>query len=406
MIASMPIATYHRAASILMVVLPFILGAAADSNLAIDTAFPAGNVIVDGIEGDTVKLHPDLRDTQGNWFYWAFRVRNAQGRTLKFIFTAQSPVGTRGPAVSFDEGMTWKWLGREKTTTNDSFTYTFPADAASVRFCFGMPYTEAHLKAFLGGVGNNPALRIEKLTTTRKGRTVERLHLGKLDGEPRYRVLITARHHCCEMMASYAVEGIMSAVLADDELGKWYRENVEMMVIPFVDKDGSEDGDQGKNRKPRDHNRDYSGQSAHVETAAIREFVPQWSKGKLAAFVDMHCPWIRGKHNEDIYQPGKQEPRLWAQQQRFAQCLKQSIRGPLPYNPADDLPFGQAWNTGGNTSQGSSSTNWAGSLPGIRLATTIELPYASAGGKDVTQESARAFGRDVAAALRAYLEAP
>ena len=373
--------------------------------IEVDAAFPAGNIIVEGIEGDTVKLRPDLRDTQGDWFYWAFRVKNAQGRTLRFIFTKQNPVGARGPAISLDEGVTWTWLGRENVT-NSTFAYAFPADAASVRFSFGMPYTAASLKAFLTSIGQHSALRVEKLATTRKGRTVERLHLGKLNGEPRHRVLITARHHACEMMGNYAAEGLMAAVLADDELGRWYRENVELMVIPFVDKDGSEDGDQGKNRKPRDHNRDYTGQSVHVETAALREWVPHWSGGKLAAMIDLHCPYIRGGRNERIFQPGKETPCLWQEQQRFAQHIKQNLRGPLPYDPADDLPFGLEWNTGNNTTQGMSSTTWAGALPGIRLATTIELPYANAGGKMVTQESARQFGRDLAAALRDYLIQP
>ena len=53
----------------------------------IDCEFPGGNIVVDAIEGDTVSLHQDLRDTRGDWFYWYFRVRGAAGRTLNFKFT-------------------------------------------------------------------------------------------------------------------------------------------------------------------------------------------------------------------------------------------------------------------------------------------------------------------------------
>ena len=45
-----------------------------------------------------------------------------------------------------------------------------------------------------------------------------------------------------------------------------------------------------------------------------------------------------------------------------------------------------------------------GELPGIGLATTFEIPYANASGQPVTADSARAFGRDLAKALRRYLE--
>ena len=40
---------------------------------------PAGNVVVEEIAGDTVRVRPDLRDTEGDWFYWAFRVAGAAG---------------------------------------------------------------------------------------------------------------------------------------------------------------------------------------------------------------------------------------------------------------------------------------------------------------------------------------
>src|SRR5436190_1939137 len=87
----------------------------------IDTNYPSGNIVVEKITGDTVNIRPDLRDTEGKWFYWCFRVRGAAGKTLTFKFTEVAPVGVRGPAVSLDEGATWKWLGAQ--TNRKSFTY-------------------------------------------------------------------------------------------------------------------------------------------------------------------------------------------------------------------------------------------------------------------------------------------
>ena len=43
-------------------------------------------------------------------------------------------------------------------------------------------------------------------------------------------------------------------------------------------------------------------------------------------------------------------------------------------------------------------------MPGVAFGTTIELPYAVAGGVPVTPESARAFGRDLAKAMRVFIE--
>ena len=44
---------------------------------SIDCRFPGGNIKVHDIQGDTVFVSPDLRDTRTSWFYWAFRVRGA-----------------------------------------------------------------------------------------------------------------------------------------------------------------------------------------------------------------------------------------------------------------------------------------------------------------------------------------
>lgn len=62
-----------------------------------------------------------------------------------------------------------------------------------------------------------------------------------------------------------------------------------------MDKDGVEDGDQGKNRLPHDHNRDYTGESIYASVRASRDFVPHWSVGRLKFALDMHCPYILGK---------------------------------------------------------------------------------------------------------------
>jgi hypothetical protein len=375
----------------------------AAATVAVDADFPGGNSVLERIEGEAVYLHQDLRDTQGDWFWWHFRVRGAAGRTLTFHFTKSNVIGVRGPALSTDGGKAWTWLGKE-AVKGSSFRYSFPAEAQEVRFCFAIPYFEANLRAFLKPYADHPSLKLLPLSRTRKGREAERLAVGKLGGQADHRVLITCRHHCCESMASYSAEGLIEAALADADDGRWFREHVEMMIIPFVDKDGVEDGDQGKNRKPHDHNRDYAGESLYPEVKAIREIVPAWSGGKLRIALDLHCPHIRGPHNEVIYQVGAESPAMWEQQCAFGKILESVRTGPLPYHASDNLPFGKGWNTEKNYGSGKSYGRWAGGLPGMRLASSIEIPYANAAGAVVTAESARAFGRDLAKAIRQYLE--
>ena len=115
--------------------------------------------------------------------------------------------------------------------------------------------------------------------------------------------------------------------------------------------------------------------------AALRTFVPNWSNGKLKAAFDLHCPHIRGPHNEVIYIVGSADERCGSSSASSAGFSKRVQSGPLVYRASDNLPFGQAWNTGGNTGSGKSFGQWAGGLEGIRLAASFEIPYANAGGQ-------------------------
>ena len=370
----------------------------------VDTDIPAGNAIIDAVEGDTITLRPDLRDTQGHWFYWHVRVRQAAGRTLRFVFPNNACIGTRGPAVSFDAGATWRWLTNDIFPHADHFDVTLPDDAHDVRLAMTIPYGPAQLDAFLAHLDPAASITRETLCTSNAGHDVPLLRIGNRDN-PDTRVLVTARHHACESMASFVLEGMLAAALADAAL----MQRVELMLIPFVDHDGVVAGDQGKNRAPHDHNRDYGGDSVHRETAAIRELIPQWSAGRLRVGIDLHCPWLRNNpagegHNEKVYQVGKQDPAQWAQQQRFGKLLEANLTGELPYQQSNDLPFGEDWNTGSNYGSFKSSTRWIAEQEGVELATTFEIPYANAQGVEVHIEPCRTLGRDILAALRAYLK--
>ncbi|MCL5270982.1 MAG: hypothetical protein M1457_10650 [bacterium] len=372
--------------------------------IAIDASFPGGNIILDRLDGDSVYLRQDPRDTPRWWFYWAFRVRGAAGRSLTFHFTGGNVVGLRGPARSRDGGWTWEWLGMENAALN-RFAYRFAADENDVRFSMGMPYQEAQLTAFLKRYDRNPRLRLGRLCTTAQGRNVERLNFGCLDREPQYRVLLTARHHCCEMMANYELEGIMEEVMSDSQAGEWLARHVEFLAIPFMDKDGVENGDQGKSRDPHDHCEDYGRDSIYPSVAALKALAPAWSQGKLVFALDLHCPAIRGEFHDVILCPDRLRGREnWQRTAEYLEILERAGQGPLRFNLEDSRRF-NGWD--GSGKEGASPnqfSTWVRTVPGVRIGTVIELPYASAGGREVNQDTARAFGRDLARALHEYLD--
>ena len=357
--------------------------------------FPGGNIVIERVDGDDVYLRQDLRDTMGDWFFWYFAVRGAAGRDLRFHFAGENVFPPRGPAVSDDAGATWRWLGRERVE-GGSFSYQVGHD--DVRFSMTIPYLESNLHQFLARHAGSPHLGVGELCRSRKGRAVELLRLGRLDGMAEHRLFFTARHHACESVANYALEGAMDAILAETPEGRWFRANAECLVVPFVDKDGVEEGDQGKNRDPHDHNRDYMGKSIYPEVAAIRRLVPDWSGGRLRVAIDWHCPSIA---REKTYLVGGPEPGNWEAIGRFSALLEAVQRGPLVYRREDNVPFGSVpWNS---DPLPSSCARWAAGLPAIRFGATLEVPYGKSHQAVVDAQSARAFGADLVRALRVFL---
>ncbi|MEI7829113.1 MAG: hypothetical protein WCI31_05060 [Prolixibacteraceae bacterium] len=359
--------------------------------------FPSGNATIDNIRNDTIWVRPDLRDTKGDWFYWCFAVKNAKSKTLNFVITRPNCLTSKGPAISLDGGNHWSWVNPENSW-DSQFSYTFKTNS-EVRFSMGMPYTQKQFQQFIQPFLKSEFVTIDTLSKTKAGRSVERLTLKPKSSAVKFKVLIATRHHACEMMGNYEMEGIINEILKDE----WLKKSVEFCLIPFMDKDGVENGDQGKNRIPHDHNRDYVGTSIYNSVAALRNWVPLWSEKKMAIALDLHCPWIKAENNENIYVVGSPVEKIAAQQRLFCSILKSTNKGELKISEKSFFPYGKDWNSAEKTTPGLSFSKWSAQLEGVKLPISIEFPYANNEGQTITQENARAFGTDLARAIKKYL---
>lgn len=375
-------------------------------SLQVDSRFPGGNVQVEKIAGDTVYFSPDLSGTAGEWFYWNFRAVASTPQTWYFRATKPNLLTNRGAAYSKDGGATWQWLDTKDYLGDRLFSFTFERADQTVRFSMGMPYTQVHLERFLADFSESGHLRRDSLCISEGGRPVEKLVVGAARDKADYKLLVTARAHACEMMGNYVMEGMLSVLLSENPGMRALRDNVSFWFIPFLDKDGVEDGDQGKNRIPRDHNRDYSGESIYASIRSLREQVPTWVGDVPWVGIDLHNPWIKGENNEWIYFVGNGNSEISSEQERLVEILAKGHRGPMKFTQKEGfLPFGVAWNTGSNYDQGVSFGQWAAGFQGngLKMATTLEFPYAVNHGQTVTAEGARAFGVDLMYALQEYL---
>lgn len=357
--------------------------------LTVDDQLPAGNIVMERVSGDTVYVSQDLSKNADEWFYWAMRVRGAQGKTLVFQFPRTS-VGARGPVVSLDQGKTFFFGGE---ANDDNFTWTFGPKDKDVYFYECHPYLPENWEAFTNTLDKS-LFSQSVLCISREGREVPYASVGLKDGKERHHIFIMARHHCSETMASYVMEGLVMGLCASDKVGEWLRDNVDMTLVPFADYDGVVDGDQGKNRAPHDHNRDY-GLFLYPETRAIADL---YGKTHAEVFLDLHCPWINTQYVHNSLSNPAITPDMEAEA-RFTECVERNAFG-LPYHSSNNVPFGTDWNNKANYSNGTTCLNWARlHAPDARVCRCFEIPFANAEGTEVNPESCRAFGKSLAAAL-------
>jgi len=365
---------------------------AAEPAVSIRSDFPGGNILVSSTEHSRVYLAPDLRTTRTPWFYWYFEAEVSTPGRVTFIFD-RAKIGVRGPAVSTDNGKTWKWLGRESVTyaqpktadspgsPEESFAYDFTEANQKVRFSVGFPYVQANLDEFLQANAANPNFKQSELATTLGGLPVELIQIGE-PGADKVSMLVTARSHACEALASYILEGFMAEALSDSAAGEAFRKKFVLYAVPILDKDGVQAGDQGKNREPHDHNRDYGTTNLYPEIKAVQDL---GAEKQVRVAIDFHCPALRGDIHETFHWLGLKIPHISDNADELSSWILQerpvAHNAPLnflvqPPDPPklDNIP--SSWYFGQN---------------GARFAITLESPYAQM--PDI--ETARAYGRAV-----------
>jgi hypothetical protein len=228
-------------------------------------------------------LENELRDTQGDWFYWAFCVEGAQGKTLTFHFSVDR-LGYFGPAISHDL-KTWRWQkDKDGFAVETAFTYTFGDREEKVYFAHDMLY---HPDYFLRFAKEN-GLMVEEFCKSQKGRIVPCVKIG----EGSRSVILTSRHHACEATGNYVLEGVLLELLKNPV------PDTKILCVPFVDYDGVVDGDQGKNRAPYDHNRDYTNEPIYSTVRTLKNIV---DTEKVVGAFDFHAPWHYGGDHDFVF---------------------------------------------------------------------------------------------------------
>ena len=118
------------------------------------------------------------------------------------------------------------------------------------------------------------------------------------------------------------------------------------------------------------------------------------------AAIDLHCPYI---YDNLIQFIGGRDQGIWQRTLKLPQYLESGQTGPLRHDAKRNVPFGTSWNQGSGL-KSLTFAAWAGGLPEIQIATTIEIPYSQVGTTPQSAAAARRLGLDLAVAIKTYLE--
>lgn len=373
--------------------------------IEVESDFPGGNIIVDSIVGETIYLRPDQTGTdtsKGKWFYWQFNVRHAQGGELEFVFNQEHVIARNGPAYSEDGGQSWNFLYPDKFVDTNAFSFEFDEEDTLLRFCMTIPYVASDWSAFIDQkmIQYPDCIRESVLTQTEQGQKVKYFTMKHPGTEKTaYTVFLTARHHACEATASYVLEGMISSFLEKIHHCDSLAQQIQLIAIPFVDLDGVQMGEQGKNRSPHDHNRDYL-QLIYPSTRAIDSMFTQLIDGTQSINIDLHSPWIKFNQNETLFFIG-QENEVFSNNLNLLVSEVLSIHeGTLPFDLNTAVfPFGKDWNTRSMHEAFDkdllSISQWGALQEHVLLATTLEVPYSNVQKVVLSEEALHEFGHSL-----------
>lgn len=350
--------------------------------MRIKTDFYGANIEVISEDRPFVRIRPALRDTATKWFYWAFCVEGAQCEEWTFEFPEKNYIGYFGPAVSRDLNQ-WNWADTDMGGSRTGFTYRFGPDESHVYFAHSMLYSRERFHRF----ANDNGIPVRSIAFSEKNNPVEIAEFG-MGGAC---VVLTSRHHCCESTGSYVLEGMLR------ELHREPLPGLSVIAMPFVDIDGVINGDQGKNRRPHDHNRDYIQSPIYRSTAALTEY----TRGLNVKYLfDLHSPWHCGGRNDTCFFVSP-DSSMDGGMRKIGEILQSVTRADpcgLKYSVCDNLEAGEDWNTG----DAPTCAAFFAKKASVELSLTFETMYFGIKDNMVTQRRLVLLGESLAKALREY----
>ena len=212
----------------------------------------------------------DRRNRQADWYYFKLDNLPAKEVVIDLVnlageYNYKSPAysvtrGTR-PVYSYD-GVSWRHFRDDQVSWDAAephLTVRFTPEHDRMWIAHVPPYTNKDLAALVDGFRNSPYLERQTVGKTVEGRDMPLLTITnpKIPEAKKKVLWLMFRQHAWETGTSWACDGAVRFLLADDERAARIRDSVIVKIFPMADPDGVADGGVRFNRNGYDLNRNW-----------------------------------------------------------------------------------------------------------------------------------------------------
>ncbi len=343
--------------------------------------FPGGAAEVVKIDDAAGSVRFRVPKRNGWKAWWYVRVGGiTPGQTLRLELEKSGAACAAGRAVYSLDGRGWHFTGPAQgdADARDVSVYRQRIDGSSAAFAWYVPYlpSDANQAADAACRRCPRASRLE-LCRSEDAHAV----VGIRFGDPNSRlpaVWVQGRQHAWELGGSWTAQGLIDWLSGEEKEAKALRSAACVTVVPVMDADGAYRGEGGKDRRPHDHNRDWTDKPHWRSVAAAQAELKKFeAAGRLALFLDLHDPGWGAKASEFwCSELDKQSERRRVATTAFFKCLQAQC-------PPGDTTV---WPIAGPKQPGylvglPASGNWvrANTRPEV-VAGTIEIPVSPPSG--------------------------
>lgn len=227
------------------------------------------------------------RDDGPTSMWWHFALEGLEGDPVECVWEhTEQVLGSSGLGAVvpvYRANGQWRRVAARSCNYDPEareFRFQLPAVAERLELAYCYPYGLDRVEAMLKRLARRGHAHVREIGASEGGRPMQLVEMGHGDTH----IWLTARHHAGETPGSYVLEGLLRQACRRPDL----LDLVTLHAVPVMDLDGVAEGMYGKDRAPRDFNRDYVAEPCRPEVAALIQ-AAEWVKA-AHLFIDLHAP--------------------------------------------------------------------------------------------------------------------